>query len=383
MLMTSRDITHFLGLLGAKNIVIDTQRGWVRSSCPLAPWTHETGQDRHPSFGIKIPETYADVPTYTCFTCGRSGPLPKLLSTLRLFSHERYAEASEFISQFELFKENGGTGEITRRKRVYLPDRFVDVSLAPRPVYKNLPVPEEILAQFPPLWEKSDLNAHREALKWLTEERHISFQPVGKYKLRLYTNALDDIGVIFPILDSDGETVLDMWVRLIDRKKFFRLTADSVGSKVEYRAPNLLFGNHLQAQEAEGSSVVLVEGPLDALRLASLGVKRVMATLGGMSSEQFDSFYASAVYLGFDNDEAGQTFTKKALHELKVPAISVLDWGVVGIKDAGDLEDKAQFVRVFNRRTKILQAAKVKTRKILPDDKRPPRSFLNKNGTFL
>ena len=129
--------------------------------------------------------------------------------------------------------------------------------------------------------------------------------------------------------------------------------------------------------------MLLVEGPLDALRLASLGVKRAMASLGGISSDQFDSFYVSAVFLGFDSDEAGQIFTKKALHELKVPAISILDWSVVGIKDAGELQDKEQFIRVFNHRTKILQAAKVKTRKIEANDKRPPRSFLSQDGSFL
>ncbi len=381
-MITSKDIFQFLRLLGAKRIILDAQRGWVRSSCPLAPWTHGSGEDSHPSFGIKIPATYADVPYFTCFTCARSGPLPALLSAYMHFSGERLPEASAFLSQFELFKENGTSGDIPKHQRIRLTNRFADVNLAPRQISKNHPVPQEILEQYPPLWESSDLVAHAAALRWLTEERHITFQPVGKYRLRLYANSLDDVGVVFPILAKDGETVLDMWVRYIDRKRFFRLTSEATGSRVEYKAPNLLFGNHLQGEDGD-KPVVLVEGPLDALRLASLGVQRVMATLGGMSADQFDSFYSSTVYLGFDNDEAGMNFTKKALKELSIPAISILNWGVVGRKDAGDLEDKEEFVRVFNARTKILSAPNVKTRKIKSDGEKQQRSFLNFDGTFL
>ena len=380
-MMTSGEITHFLSLLGVKGVVVDAQRGWVRSSCPLAPWTHASGEDRHPSFGIKVPSTYADVPYFTCFACGRSGPLSALVSALIHFTGRRMAEACDFLSQYELFKDNGDTADIPKRKRLRLTDRFADVSLAPRIVSKNVPVPKEVLDQFPPLWEKSDLNAHADALRWLTEERKIAFQPVGKFKLRLYTNALDDVGVIFPILDADGETVLDMWVRLIDRKRFFRLTAEMAGTKVEYRAPNLLFGNHLQTDGE--TPCLLVEGPLDALRLASLGVQRPMATFGALSSEQIDSFYSGVVYLGFDNDEAGRTFTKKALRELKACALSVLDWGVVGKKDAGELESKEEFIQVFNARKKVLRASKVDSRIIEKEEDRPQRHFLSSEGTIL
>ena len=381
MMITNRDLTQFLGMLGAKSIVVDAQRGWIRSSCPLAPWTHESGEDRHPSFGVKIPEVSSEVPCFTCFTCGHSGPLPALLSAYMQCSGDRMPEASAFLSKFELFKENGSTGEIPKHKRIRMTDHFVNVSLAPRPIYKNLPVPEEILAKYPPLWEKSDLNAHREALRWLMEERQIAFQPVGKYKLRLYVNELDDIGVIFPILDQDGETVLDMWVRQIDRKRFFRLTPEMAGSQVEYNAPNLLFGHHLM--EDGSKPVILVEGPLDALRLASLGVQRVMATMGNISFSQIETFYARSVYLGFDNDEAGQTFTKKALHGLKVPAISILDWGIVNKKDAGELKDREEFIQVFNARTKILAAAKMKCRKIVFDTKLSKKKFLSQDGILV
>lgn len=54
--------------------------GWVVGSCPLAPWTHDSGIDRNPSFGIRIE---SGVPHAHCFSCLYSGNLYDLLSRLR------------------------------------------------------------------------------------------------------------------------------------------------------------------------------------------------------------------------------------------------------------------------------------------------------------
>lgn len=383
MEMTFQDIVHFLHLIGVDTVVTDTQRGWARCSCPLAPWLHAGGSDRKPSFGVKMPEKDGEAPYYTCFTCGSNGPLPKLLHNMTLLSGDRLPAASGFLSQFEVFSaETYETDKETdtrqKARRIYLSDKYANLSLNSG-VNENLPVPQSILDNYPLLSEQSEFTAHAEALKWLAFDRKINLQSIAKFRLRLFTNDIDDVGVIFPIIDIDGVTVLDMWARLIDRKNFFRVTSAVSHSNVDYKAPNLLFGNHIFDPQ---KPVILVEGAIDALRLHSLGIPNVLASMGGLSNDQIDGLYAPVVYLGFDNDDAGRGFSKKAIEKLQVPSISVLDWGVVGIKDAGELESLAQFRQVFDQRTKILRDKTGKKRTV--DNKQSARKvFLGEDGSFL
>lgn len=55
------------------------RKGWVVCSCPLAAFTHVSGSDKHPSFGLLIGlgESLCH-----CFSCGFAGSQTKLLSDL-------------------------------------------------------------------------------------------------------------------------------------------------------------------------------------------------------------------------------------------------------------------------------------------------------------
>lgn len=379
-MMDFSDIERFLHLIGAKNVVRDESGGWVRASCPLAPWTHAGGSDAKPSFGVRVPTSAEESPNYHCFTCQARGILPGLLGSLSHLSGDRMEEAHNFLSQFSLFPDASGDGaERGKKKRIRIADRYAAASVDTESVKSNVPVPPEVLQKYPLLAEKSDLTAHAEALRWLAYQRNISLQSIAQYQLRLFVNTLDDVGVIFPIIDRDGETVLDLWARMIGSKHFFRVTCAMSGTSVEYKAPNLMFGNHLYDRERP---LMLVEGALDALRLHSLGVKNVMATLGALSADQLASLYAPVVYLAFDSDGAGREFTKRAATKLDVPSLSILDWEVAGIKDAGELENLEQFKKVFDARTKILKAPQRKPRTVASGEK-PSRMFLKDDGTFL
>lgn len=59
---------------------IDTE--WVRASCPLAPFTHKSGKDSNPSFGIRLEP--GERPFFHCFSC-MSGSLEDLIGTLELY----------------------------------------------------------------------------------------------------------------------------------------------------------------------------------------------------------------------------------------------------------------------------------------------------------
>ena len=328
-----------------------------------------------PSFGVKVSDSNG-MPYYHCFTCGQSGPLPKLQWQISQLTGNRFPEASDILSRNCLFSDDGDA-EPRKRKRIILFDKYVNLK---RETKKNLPVPMDILEKYPLLAEKSGLAMQADALSWLHDVRKISLQSVAKYKLRLFQSIIDEVGVIFPILALDGETVLDMWVRLIDSKKFFRLTPSLSNSPVNYGAPNLFFGNHLFDQT---KPILLVEGALDALRLDTLGVARAMAAFGYPSVEQFNSLYSTAVFLGFDSDNAGREFTKRALRQLKCPAISILDWAIVKKKDPGELESKNEFLQVFNERIKIISASPNREKRRKVKKSRNRNKFLNDDGTFL
>ncbi|KVR21626.1 hypothetical protein WK13_34375 [Burkholderia ubonensis] len=68
---------------------------WVRSPCPLAPFTHESGKDSHPSFAVNVQEGQRS--WFHCFTC-MSGSLETLLQTLELYAskNELYASRYDF-----------------------------------------------------------------------------------------------------------------------------------------------------------------------------------------------------------------------------------------------------------------------------------------------
>ncbi len=67
--------------LGVQNLAA-SHSGWLHGMCPLAPYTHRAGRDRHPSFAVK-PETDG-VSAYMCWTCKHHG---RISSLVRLLHH--------------------------------------------------------------------------------------------------------------------------------------------------------------------------------------------------------------------------------------------------------------------------------------------------------
>jgi DNA primase len=88
--------------------------------------------------------------------------------------------------------------------------------------------------------------------------------------------------------------------------------------------------------------VVLVESPLDVLRLAAVGVAAVAAYGAYVSNAQVTLLveYADHVILALDNDKAGVEQTQKLFPKLcrRLPTTRVVY--PEGIKDPGDMTDK-------------------------------------------
>ena len=107
-------------------------------------------------------------------------------------------------------------------------------------------------------------------------------------------------------------------------------------------------------QFLDNSSVIIVESETDVLRLHSLGVNNAIATGGNVQKAQIDRLYHNVVLLGFDADIPGLKNKIKATKLLKgYSTLFALDWSILGITDAGKIETKADFDKVYNKKTLI------------------------------
>jgi 5S rRNA maturation endonuclease (ribonuclease M5) len=93
--------------------------------------------------------------------------------------------------------------------------------------------------------------------------------------------------------------------------------------------------------EMKDGTIILVEGPLDALWLRQHGFKNSLSILGGgtvgiKQREVIASIDPSRVVLAFDNDDAGRKTTEKALLWLKRYTCYAVDWQRFGMKYAVD-----------------------------------------------
>lgn len=358
MLTVEQLMVFVRDVLGCSNVSIGAE--WVRGSCPLAPWTHVGGTDRKPSFGVTLVDGR---PVYNCFACGAKGPIYKLLHTLTWLTGFQDPEFLQFVLEYGLPPEEVPDATAIKflesddpEKKLKLAAKIVskDFTYARRPSYS---ISDEILAEIPLLTAVKTTPEARKVVDWLIDERRISYDIIDLYQLRLFKGESGQLGIVFPILDFDF-TVRDMWVRIIDSKRFFRLKNLTSGKAIPYPASSLWYG--LPFLDADGPGPILVEGALDLLRLRSLGVPNVLASLGFPSASKVSSLTDSIITLGFDADPAGQKLADYVFNAHKNRALLIfkLDWSVAGIKDPGDLESIEQFEEVVKARTLLFDASK-------------------------
>ena len=82
--MNREQIHTFLSALGVTAPTQQSRSGWVVASCPVAPFLHEGGGDKHPSFGVKVVEEGTS--WCKCFSCGTSGSLVHLVEVMHRYT---------------------------------------------------------------------------------------------------------------------------------------------------------------------------------------------------------------------------------------------------------------------------------------------------------
>ena len=320
--MIKTDLLNILQKLGIQ--ALDINDNWIKVSCPLADVNHTSKSDKNPSAGFSINDKGNSA--FHCFACGSRS----MESILHSFKWKKGVDLlEEYLSQ----EVSETTPDISYKEKVFIRK-------------ESVPVPEHILNHFEPI---------DAALPYLTK-RGISLEVAKKYGLKYCNRFITSEGrtwrnaVLTPIRDLDFKTY---WLhfRSIDSKVFWHGKPEHFNCDVSWGRDDSFFGMEwLDLLKP----VILVEGAFDVMRLNSLGVTNVIATHGGVSSKseklkRLIALNPVSIVSGFDADKAGQSF-RHAVECLVHKNIEVLDWGVVGCKDAGDLKSRQDLDIVLKQR---------------------------------
>ena len=267
------------------NVTHKNAKGWLVAACPFAPFLHEFGTDRNPSFNLHVNnDGYSG---FNCFTCGQRGNLTKLitrLGELRGEDYQKLATRTLINETPEDFKDFDSMDEEILEER--------EISPIEQTIY---------LRMYPMAAETPD------AVEYL-RSRRITRQAAELLDLRYDP---DQKRILFPVYDLErrlygftGRSILTDRELDMMASKTYRKVKDYAGLPKDA----LLLGEHL-AQE--GKPMLVVEGLFALLSVISRGACdfcNPVATLGShMSNHQRDRLvdHDAPVFMLYDDDKAG------------------------------------------------------------------------------
>lgn len=318
--MKKENLIRLITRLGIQPI--DINDGWIQVSCPLASVNHSSRSDRNPSAGFMINDSGPS--PFHCFVCG-SRSIESILNT---FKWKKKLDLFSEYFQNEIFDD---TSAKTVKK--FLPPEMFNH------------VPSSFLERFKPI---------QYAEEYLSS-RGIDLETARSYGLLYCDHLITADGlcwekaILTPVKDLNFKTY---WLhfRSIYGKKFWHGKPKNFGYDVNWGRSDSFFG--MQFLDL-AKPVIVVEGAFDVLRLASLGMANVIATHGGISRSsrklhRLKALNPVKVICGFDVDEAGKKFTKAVKQVFG--NVDVLDWKIVGCKDAGELRSQEDLRKVLDKR---------------------------------
>jgi hypothetical protein len=99
----------FLLMLGAENIQMHKRAGWIISTCPLAPWTHEHGESGPEVFGVKKESGNAFC---SCFACDFHGKQDDLVLKMRFLNKQQELVVANFGAALMMVEEAEASSEL-------------------------------------------------------------------------------------------------------------------------------------------------------------------------------------------------------------------------------------------------------------------------------
>lgn len=276
----------------------------ITAHCP----GHEerTGKaDDHPSWSIN-----AETGMHLCFSCGYKGGLATLVATV---NGTGWDDAEAYLR--DLQSDEARAEDVLRRIRQVRTQPVGE----PETIWVQ---PESKLALFvtPPSWA---LRARR-----LTGDAAEEYGVLWDHRRDVW---------ITPLRERYTGRLLG-WQEKGQTKRYFNNRPKGM------QKSKTLFGWHAAASS---DTAVVVESPLDAVRLASAGVSGAMAFCGAkVSDEQYELLRQfRKVIVAFDNpklDTAGRHAAhamRKAAKEMSLP-VYFFAYGDREVKDVGDMTDK-------------------------------------------
>ena len=147
--------------------------------------------------------------------------------------------------------------------------------------------------------------------------------------------------VIFPIFDLNGEVVAFAGRRLNenDERKYVN-TSDTPA----FKKSKVIFGMNF-AKRSEAGSLIVCEGPVDAIALQQAGFDNAVATQGtAITADQVRTMsrFVKTVYLAYDIDKAGRNATMKAIQLFTQVGVAakVIDLGT-------EAKDPDEYIKKF------------------------------------
>jgi len=296
------NITQVLANLSIE--VVRARGSEILCLCPMHK--SRTGkEDNNPSWWIN-----EDTGAHICFSCGFKGNVFSLVAEVReLYIGDGldYEAAKQWLANVEEISVE----ELAERlKRV--PTHVTST--------QSVPMSEARLALFgdPP--------------EWALEKRRLKPESANRYEV-LWA---PDNTWILPIRNPHDYSLMG-WQEKQEGVRKFRNTPVGV------KKSSTLFGGH----EQNPDMVIVVESPLDAVRVASAGIIGAVSTFGAIVSDAQVKLlrYSDTVIAAFDNpniDEAGRTACAAMIVSARKYGMTLkfFNYASTGIKDVGDMTDE-------------------------------------------
>jgi DNA primase len=286
--MTVEEMEDTLTRLGMETV--STRGDEVQSYCPAHK--DRTGhEDRNPSFWIN-----SDTGAFICFSCQFKG---NVYSLINYVSGIDYDKAKEWFDSPSLLVSR--FNRITEEKRA--------------PIEEPTLITESMLSAF--------VDPPAEALA----SRGLTINASRAYEL--CWDARNENWII-PIRDARTEKLLG-WQEKGYSKRYFNNTP------AKMKKSNSLFGY----RQYVGGDMIVVESPLDVVRLASIGITGGVALYGALISLSQLTYIKGAdrVIFALDNDDAGRNSSKdmiKVCREMSMEAW-FFNYNHTDMKDIGGM----------------------------------------------
>ena len=304
--MTIEEMKDTLNSLGLE--VNDTRGDEIQINCPAHK--ERTGkEDRNPSLWIN-----ADSGAFICFSCQWKGNIYTLIEQVGGVA-------------------GGGNVDVAARVESSLRSRF-----------QRLTNPKEIKHEEPVIIHESMLSAFKGVPNFICLSRGLLPDVAWKYGVRWNSN---DKSWIIPIRDPLTNKLMG-WQEKGHERRIFKNTT-------RVKKSDALFGYDLY----EGGDMIVVESPLDVIRLASVGFPGGVAVYGCIVSDvQFNLIRGGKrVIFAMDNDKAGNEATRDLLKRSKEAGLEcwLFNYSQTDMKDVGGMS-QAEIVWGLENATHMLRS---------------------------